>query len=155
MNLFFKDPAKYMEHHTTDGDKADVKDIKLFVNDMKDEFLRRARNILEEKCKELNIPSKLFQIFDKALFQKSESIEKQINEIFLETDSSQMSEKLIRWIIKIASDKDLKQLQPEEMKLHIAYLKDQLIDSLLEIVIPQIFLSDKQLELHRSGRLLA
>jgi len=47
-----------------------------------------------------------------------------------------MSEKLIRWIIKIASDKDFKNLQPEEMKLHVSYLRDQLIDSLLEIIIP-------------------
>jgi len=80
--MFFKDPTKYMEHHSSGevigqaSDKADVKDIKLFMNDMKEEFLKRARTILEEKCKELNIPNKLFTIFDKALFQKSESIEK-------------------------------------------------------------------------------
>lgn len=47
-----------------------------------------------------------------------------------------MNEKLIRWIIKIAFDQKLQVMSPDELKQHINILKEELIDSLLDIIIP-------------------
>lgn len=79
--------------------------------------------------------------------EKSGSVEKAINSIVQDSESGILNEKLVHWIIAIASEKNWKNMKSGDLRQTIIILKDQLLDGLLDIIIPSQFLTEPQAKL--------